>query len=837
MKFRKLLFKYLIASIVLSSFSLSISGQDSLPPLKVGADYAYYPYEFVNEIHQADGFDIDIIKAIGKELNRNIDIHSGNWFSIKSDIEKGNLDILAGMYYLPDRAEKVNFSMPYIIITHSIFVKKGDYWQSLKDVKDNPNLKVVVENSSILHSYLTTAGITTNRILPVENQLDALKILSETPNTCALLPDLQGKYIASKNGYDDIVTVGLPILPREYSIAVNKSDTLLLNQINDAITKINKNGTYKKIYNKWFGQYNEKDTSLIKLTRLEVILLILLFIPSLFLSYSLFQTKKVLKQKDGNLNSLSFENQKLNDDLTKKETTLRKITENTPYSISIINAKSEFIYVNRKFEDEFGYTRQDIHNLEQWFNLFFPDRNYLKSVKLKLEEDIIQIINNQDHKTHATNIYTLTTRKKEDKKFIIQIISLGEGELLFFFENITERVHDENRQKEARQKAESADKMKSSFLANISHEIRTPMNSILGFSSLLAEDNVEKDDKDTYIKLIRKNGNVLLLLIQDIIDISKIEAGELRIYPQIIDIHDTILDSFHAIQEDFKVKIPSPINFKLKLPANIEHTKYFVRVDTNRLSQVLNNLLNNSFKYTDKGEIEYGFYDLGNNTIRIYVKDTGIGIKKEELLFLFNRFTRVDEENAFIRGGTGLGLSIAYQILKLFGSELLVDSHESKGSTFYFDLNYYESQGEKVDTKLPIFITKTATDYYWGNKTIHIIEDNQENANFLTAAMKKTNCKIIVDRNGKDAINTINGDQHIDIVLLDWVLPEISGQEISEIIKTKYPKTPIIVITAMAMVDDKFSILEKDVDAYFSKPVDKIELLEKINEFFIKADI
>jgi len=816
-----------ILALLLLSFTTNILAQDSIRTIKIGCDYAYYPYEFINENHEADGFDIDIIKAIGREININLEINAGNWFKIKNELEKGEIDVIAGMYYLPDRAEKVNFSMPYIIITHSIFVKDGDYWQSLKDVRDEENLKVVVENSSILHKYLTTAGIASNRILPVENQLDALKILSETPNSVALLPDLQGKYIANKNGFDNIVTVGLPILPREYSIAVNKQDTILLNKINDAITTINNNGSYDRIYTKWFGNYKEQSSSIINLSILEIILILLLILIIIYFFYWNNKMKNRMLKNISNLNQAYYDKQKAQNELNKKETILRKITENTPYPIAMLNKKGSFSYVNRLFEDEFGYTRKEVRNFKQWITLFF-DEKHQKVAQKKIEDIFTKLESNYELKAISTEILSIQNKEKNEIKVIMQIVSLGEGQMLFFFENVTEVLSNEQKLKDACLKAESADKLKSSFLANISHEIRTPMNAILGFSSLLAEEDIEKDDKHLYTKLIRKNGNVLLLLIQDIIDFSKIEAGELSIYPKIINLTDSITDAFAVIKEDHNLKIPDPIKFILKLPKNIEHAKYFVRVDANRLSQVLINLLTNSFKYTDKGSVEFGFFELENNKIRVYVKDTGIGIREEEQKHIFKRFSRVESKTALMRGGTGLGLAIAYQILKLFGSELFVQSEQDKGSTFYFDLNFYEGQGEKVDKK-PQEIYKTALDYDWSGKTILIVEDNKENANFLIAAIKKTNSDIIFIKDGKEAIITLQNNENINLVILDWVLPEVGGDEITKFIKQKKRKLPVIVVTALAMLDEKVDIMSHNVDAYFSKPVEKAALLHKIN--------
>lgn len=825
----------LIFTISFLFLTFILKAQEIKRTLIVGADYAYYPYEFINEFNQIDGFDIDITKAICHEIGVEIEFKTGNWLTVKKDLENGDIDLVAGMYYLPDRAEKVNFSMPYIIITHSIFVKDGDYWQSLKDVRDQKNLKVVVENSSILHKYLTTAGISTDRILPVENQLDALKILSETPNTCALLPDLQGKYIAKKHGFNDIVTVGLPILPREYSVAVNLLDTVLLNQVNDAITKIQYDGTYQKIYSKWFGTHDLDKKSFINISPLEIILIIALVIVFLLYLFQLIQWRKSIKKKEEKLDLEEYEKQKVFTELNKKENLLRKITENTPYGLAIINAENQITYVNRMFETEFGHTRKEISNIQQLFYSLISDITYRNQVIDEFQTNNAQCREQKENSKNHLQIYKYLDKEKKEKNIKIQYISLGEDQVLLLFENISEQLGYQKKLENAKLKAESADQLKSSFLANISHEIRTPMNAIMGFSSLLSQEDIYKEDKLLYSSLIKKNGNVLMLLIQDIIDFSKIEAGKLNIYPKLVELNEIVLDAYNTAKEDFSVKIPRPIQFNLVMPENSEHTQFFVRVDPNRLTQVLSNILTNAFKYTDKGHIDIGFKEINARQLRIYVEDTGIGIKKKDHTLIFNRFSRVESKAMQTRGGTGLGLAISYQILKLFGSDLQFESREGKGSKFYFDLPFYESFGKKTDDRLSSFKSSNIEEYNWMNKTILIVEDNIENCNYLNVILEKTHCHVITCKTGNKAIETIKKNKKIDLVLLDWLLPDIKAEEVVRISKKELKKTPIIVLTALALIEDKTYIESKNIEEYISKPFDKDYLLFRMNHFLFGA--
>ena len=413
--------------------------QDSIRTLRVACDYAYYPYEFIDKDLNPNGFDIDIIKAIAKDLNYHIDIKAGNWTDIKQELIDGRIDIIAGMYYKVTRAENVNFSLPYIIITHSLFVKKGDYWNSLKDVKDDKKLKIIVENSSVLHKYLNTAGIENNRIIAVEDQFDVLQVLSETPNTCAVLPKLQGEYTASKHGFNNIITVGLPILPREYSVAINKKDTALLNDINNAITNINNSGAYQRIYNKWFGKHEHIQPKEPKNSMVEYVFLFILSVISFIYIFKYWH----LKNKKNKLKTIVEQYEKklhlTNSQLIESETLLRKITEYNPYPIALIRNQGEIYYINNLFEKKLQLNKKDIPTIDIWIKKFFPDPAFQEKAHVKIHNIIHRL--NADFSDKESERLTLITQnnKHENLEVTIHFASLGQKEIILFFEKI-ERV-------------------------------------------------------------------------------------------------------------------------------------------------------------------------------------------------------------------------------------------------------------------------------------------------------------------------------------------------------------------------------------------------------------
>lgn len=237
----------------------------------------------------------------------------------------------------------------------------------------------------------------------------------------------------------------------------------------------------------------------------------------------------------------------------------------------------------------------------------------------------------------------------------------------------------------SKNKAEESDKLKSAFLANMSHEIRTPLNGILGFSNLLNEPDLTKENKEEYIEIINSNGEQLLTIINDILDISKIETGQISIYTEAVNITELMNDLFHQFKEQAELK-----NLVLTLNHDNLEEKFLAYTDVNRLRQVLYNLLSNAIKFTPEGIVEFGFIQKGN-FMEFYVKDSGIGIAPENQSIIFKPFRKIENSLTATYGGMGLGLPISKALVEKLGGTITIISDTGSGSTFIFTIPYYSN--------------------------------------------------------------------------------------------------------------------------------------------------
>ncbi|MGL4292596.1 MAG: ABC transporter substrate binding protein [Bacteroidales bacterium] len=391
-----------------------------------------------------------------------------------------------------------------------------------------------------------------------------------------------------------------------------------------------------------------------------------------------------------------------------------------------------------------------------------------------------------------------------------------ELELIEITYDITQQKQFEKELIIAKNKAESANQLKSAFLANMSHEIRTPLNAIVGFSDLLISADCSPADREKYGKIIMSNNEILLKLINDILDLSKIEAGSVEFTNSEFD----LTSFFKHLKLSNELLMPAGVEFR----ASCEKPHYPVKLDKDKICQIINNFLSNAIKFTNQGSITIG-YQIMEHDLKLFVKDTGPGISPENCAKVFDRFEKLDSDSP----GTGLGLSISKAIAESGGGRIHVESVYGEGATFsvYFPLECIGSGNVcEPDAGIIAEQKKTSSKNTFGSKIL-VAEDID--SNYMLVENVLTDYKLDRAHDGDEVIEMIQKENY-DLILMDIKMPGLSGLEAAQIIREFNTRIPIVAVTAYAFETDRKEIMDAGCDMFVSKPFNKQELLSIVNE-------
>lgn len=396
--------------------------------------------------------------------------------------------------------------------------------------------------------------------------------------------------------------------------------------------------------------------------------------------------------------------------------------------------------------------------------------------------------------------------------------------LVFIFYRYREKQKSELEILKAKNIAEQAKEAQELFLANTSHEIRTPMNGIMGMTRQLQDSDLDKEQQE-YVNAIAESSNNLLVIVNDLLDLSKIRAGKMIFDNRVFKLEDVFKNLAYSLQYRVEEK-------KIKLTYDIDtEIPQFVLGDSVRLSQILLNLAGNAVKFTEKGyvRIEAKLQSVTDKKVNVLfaISDSGIGIPKDKLKNIFDSFTQVNSKTTKKYAGTGLGLSIAKQLIEQQGGLISVQSEVNKGSVFTFSLQF-EKVNNRVNTTILIDNNDIVASSIFNKVKILIVDDNKINQKVASLALQKWKAKIKCADDATIAIDYLK-KYSFDIVLMDLSMPEIDGYEATKIIRTTLgSRVPIIAITASALLGEKEKCLEAGMDDYISKPFNPIDLFEKI---------
>lgn len=512
---------------------------------------------------------------------------------------------------------------------------------------------------------------------------------------------------------------------------------------------------------------------------------------------------------------------KTTNELEKQKNFIRQIIDNSPNVIFVMDEHKRIILANHTFREYYEYDQFELplanHLCKGVTDIFLGDAESL----LDLEEgEIIRLEGcmeqDGDKDVNWFNVIKKCFREKSGKKYV-----------LGFGMNITGRYQVETDLIAANEMVERSLKVKDQFIANMSHEIRTPLNAVIGFSDLLSNTRLN-DEQEGYLKIVKAASKNLLALINNILDMTKIEAGEIELANEPLDIKQVVIDTVKLLEPKAKEKgIALRRNVAINIPEK-------VLGDQLRLSQIFYNLIGNAIKFTEKGYVQINCKmvngpDKKKQYILFTVKDTGIGVAPEKQAVIFERFTQATSETEKIYGGTGLGLNIAKSIVDIYGGTLTMESALTKGTVFHFILPF----NKYVETKRVIESEETVNKIKTGKPlNILLTEDNLINAMLAKLVLEREGHRVTHVVNGALAVDEVKENLY-DIVLMDIQMPVMNGIEATKAIRQLEPALagiPIVAMTAHSLYGEMQSCFNAGMNGYVSKPFQPHDLFTAIAE-------
>jgi len=543
------------------------------------------------------------------------------------------------------------------------------------------------------------------------------------------------------------------------------------------------------------------------------------------LTYALhnYSNKVLLDNEDDTLNAVATSVNLLGEELNHSTVTRH-------YLLDIFNSMTDMLFV----VDNEGYI--DSINQSARVKLEYPQEELMKAKIDTILADGISF--NQIKNSKNSQIYTLLTKngKRREVELMVSGFVRGDNETIgsvIIARDISELLKYQQEIEEINQKltisneelikalelAEENDKLKTAFLQNISHEIRTPLNVITGLIQLINNFEISPEERFEYSEIMEKSSRRLIEIVNNVLDISRIETGQLKVNYRNFSLNTVLKDIFSSFYLESKDK-----GIKFEYHAPFADGEDIIETDNGKLNQILTNLVKNSIKFTENGKVEFG-YEQKPDFIQFFVKDTGIGIEETMKEKIFDRFVQAQNNFGKLYDGAGLGLSICKGLSELLGGTIWFESIVGKGTNFYFTIPH-QSKKVMVDNEIKI------PSYEIGNRSLNILIAEDDDLNFLyfDKMMKSLKHKVIRAKNGREAVELCKTHLDLDVILMDIKMPEMDGMEATRIIKTFNTETPVIALTAFAFNEERESIVSAGFDEYVSKPIRIEDLFKAIKK-------
>lgn len=559
--------------------------------------------------------------------------------------------------------------------------------------------------------------------------------------------------------------------------------------------------------------------------------LLVICLVIIILSSKLRKANRELILRNRQIETINNTLQRTNKELAlQKETITREYTESDRFykmlfqsaddGISFYNRRWELEYANSAFYSIIGTDKDSYHSLNIQDIIHPDDSSYLTRREKALEETgfFESELRLKHNNGHFLNLSTRSVAVKSESGEILGALTISRDitKLREIHENLVK----------ANKEAEASNRLKSNFLANISHEIRTPLNSVIGFSNLLLSNNLTREVKEEYVEHINHNSEKLLQIIGDIIDLSRLESSQIEITYEEASVNEIVRE---VVDEARKIIRRNEKSIILNVRDQFEENSDLIFTDKIWLKRVLNHLMDNAIKFTLDGSVEFS-YHRENDNLFFSIKDTGIGINKENLGRIFEEFRQEIDGHQRPFEGLGIGLTLAKEVIERMGGIMYVQSEKGIGSEFSFSIPFRPAGGTKTRLKAILKDQMSAT-HDWRETKCLLVDDNKDVLIYMNRILFDTGIKIFTARSGKEALKIIRETPDIGVVVLDMQMPEMNGIEVTREIRKVRKDLPIIAQTAFVFEDDKDIIIEAGCDACLIKPIRKEHLISVMSGF------
>ena len=770
--------------------------------LQVRGDQNYPPYEFVNDQGQADGYNVDMFRAVAKAMHLQAHIELGPWNQVRTELEQGTIDVLVGMFFSRERDEEVDFSDPHLIINHALFVREGSSAEMEPSLK---NKEIIVQRADIMHDYVRSRDLGSKVVL-VESQPEGLRLLASGRHDCFLGAEQQGMYILRKDDLENLVTVGGPFLATPYGFAVPEGREDLLRHLNQGLQKIKASGRYQAIYDKWFGAMKPQGLPWKGIIQYGALILVpLLLILGAVLLWTRTLRRKVQEKTAG---------------LRKSEAFLSSLVDAVPIPVFWKDAEGVYIGCNNSFESFFNMREEDLRGK----TVFDPNPSDLAATHAEKDKELLQQGGVQEYESQVRNAQGDERNVIMRKKVFHDSAGAVKG-LIGAFLDITER-------RKMEQSFQQAQRMESigNLAGGIAHDFNNILCPVLGMAELLMQDVDSQSQEYALLQDIHVAAKRGADLVQQILTFGR--RTEQRKQPITI----------QPILEDVLKLCRSTIPADIHISRDISPEVGMVMADPTQIYQVVMNLVTNAYHALQPqgGSIHVGYtqeraaasrddqahFGAEASYALLTVADTGSGIDPEVMDTIFEPYFTTKEPGK----GTGMGLAVVYAIIQDHGGRIRVQSQPGQGTTFEVllpQLGEDHQQEEEVPTE---------PEQVQGHGQILVVDDEEAVVRIESLMLRRSGYQVTSCTNSLRALQIFTDDpDRFELVITDATMPEMSGEKLVARLLALRPELPIIMCTGYSDRVHRETAGDMGVAGFLMKPMQRSELINMVRKV-LKAD-